>query len=80
MKKLLILTIISALSLGLFIGLANAKAISVKGYYKPSINKYVMPSYRTSPNKSLFDNYSTRGNYNPFTGKKGTVSPFKLKW
>ena len=52
-------------------------AIRVKGYYKPSTGTYVMPSIRTSPNKSKFDNYSTKGNYNPYTGKKGTVGPFR---
>lgn len=77
MKKLFILTIISVLSLGFFISPVNAKTISVKGYYKSSTGKYVMPSYRTSPNKTKLDNYSTKGNYNPFTGKKGYVSPFR---
>jgi hypothetical protein len=45
--------------------------VQVRGYYKPSINRYVMPHYRTSPNWTKLDNWSTKGNYNPYTGKKG---------
>ncbi len=59
-----------------FAGVANA-ANRVKGYTKKS-GTFVMPYYKSSPNKSKFDNYSTKGNINPFTGKKGTQSPFKL--
>ena len=53
-----------------------AKPVSVKphvtkqGIYKP-------PSYRTSPNSTKMDNYSTKGNFNPYTGKSGTVDPYK---
>jgi hypothetical protein len=28
--------------------------------------------YRTTPNNTQFDNYGTRGNYNPHTGTYGT--------
>jgi len=71
------------LVLMLFVGLlsfsasAEAKTVRVKGYYKPSTGSYVSPSYRTSPNKYKFDNYSTKGNYNPYSGKKGTVNSYK---
>lgn len=58
-------------------GTAEAKTVSVKGYYKPSKGAYVMPSYRTSPNKTKLDNYSTKGNYNPYSGKTGTKNPYK---
>jgi hypothetical protein len=27
--------------------------------------------YRTKPNSTVDDNYSTRGNYNPYTGQAG---------
>jgi hypothetical protein len=43
----------------------------VKGYYK-SNGTYVAPHYRSKPNNTQRDNYSTYGNYNPYTGKKGT--------
>ena len=69
--------------LPLFIGLLSfsapveAKTVSVKGYYKPSTGRYVMPSYRTSPNNTKIDNYSSKGNYNPYSGKVGKVNPYK---
>lgn len=68
-----------AFALLLFVsaGSVEAKTISVRGYYKPSRSTYVMPSYRTSPNKTKLDNYSTRGNYNPYTGKTGTKNPYR---
>lgn len=47
---------------------------SVKGYTKKS-GTYVAPHHRTTPNKTKSDNYSTKGNTNPYTGKKGTKKP-----
>lgn len=32
---------------------------------------YVEPHYRSSPNSSKYDNYSTKGNSNPYTGQAG---------
>lgn len=52
--------------------------VRVKGYTKKS-GVYVAPSVRTTPNKSKFDNYSSKGNANPYTGKQGTVDPLKPK-
>lgn len=46
----------------------------VKGYVKKD-GTYVAPHYRSSPNSSKNDNWSTRGNTNPYTGEKGTKSP-----
>ena len=66
------------LALGLlFSASVEAKTIRIKSYYKPSTGTYVMPSYRTSPNKTKLDNWSTKGNYNPYTGKKGTKSYYR---
>lgn len=42
-----------------------------KGYYK-SNGTYVKPHYKTVKNNTNRDNFSTRGNHNPYTGKKGT--------
>lgn len=79
MKKTIILSVISLsiFSLLAFVSPVEAKTVKVKGYYKPSTMKYVAPSYRTSPNKTKLDNYSTKGNYNPYSGKKGTVNYYK---
>jgi len=55
---------------------ADARTTRVRGYYKPSTGSYVAPHYKTTPNRSQFDNFSTKGNYNPYSGKKGTVNPY----
>lgn len=54
-----------------------AKDVYVKGYTRKD-GTYVQPHYRTSPNNTKLDNYSTKGNYNPYTGKRGTVDPYKI--
>lgn len=46
----------------------------VNGYTK-SNGTYVEGYHRTSPDSSTSNNYSTRGNVNPYTGREGTVSP-----
>ncbi|MFA5060157.1 MAG: hypothetical protein WC676_05970 [Candidatus Omnitrophota bacterium] len=46
----------------------------VDGYYRKD-GTYVQPHYRSSPNSTEYDNYSTKGNYNPYTGKEGTKNP-----
>jgi uncharacterized protein YxeA len=43
----------------------------VRGYYK-SNGTYVQPHYRSSPNSTTSDNWSTYGNTNPYTGERGT--------
>lgn len=45
--------------------------VRVKGYTK-SDGTYVAPHYRSKPNSTKLDNYSTKGNVNPYTGKVGT--------
>lgn len=52
-------------------------AVRSRGYYKPSTGAYVQPYYRSSPNSTKWDNYSTQGNSNPFTGKKGYANPYR---
>ena len=80
MKKIAILSILGILFVGLFGFVNSSEALTrVNGYTKKN-GTYVMPSYRTSPNKTKLDNYSTKGNYNPYSGKKGTVNPYKYKW
>jgi hypothetical protein len=43
----------------------------VHGYTKKD-GTFVAPHYRSSPNSTKLDNYSTKGNINPYTGKLGT--------
>ena len=67
--------------LTLFILPTSAEAaVRVRGYYKPSTGTYVQPYYRSSPNTTRFDNYSTKGNYNPYNGKSGTVNPYSSSY
>jgi len=54
-----------------------AAQVRVEGYYRKD-GTYVAPHYRSSPNSSKEDNYSTKGNYNPYTGKKGTQDPYQV--
>lgn len=77
MKKILPIILISALMFFSTFSFAYAKISSIRGYVKPSTGRYVAPYFKTSPNKTKIDNFSTKGNINPFTGKKGTVNPFK---
>lgn len=49
----------------------------VNGYYR-SNGTYVEPHYRSDPNNNRFDNYSSQGNVNPYTGKSGTVDPYRV--
>lgn len=46
----------------------------VRGYVKRD-GTYVAPHVRSSPNRTTFDNYSTRPNVNPYTGEPGTQEP-----
>jgi hypothetical protein len=48
--------------------------VHVNGYTKAN-GTYVAPHERTAPDTTLQNNYSTKGNVNPYTGKEGTVSP-----
>ncbi len=49
--------------------------IFVDGYFRKN-GTYVQPHFKTAPNSSMFDNYSTKGNFNPYTGKPGWVDPY----
>ena len=55
---------------------ASSKTTHVKGYTKKD-GTHVDPHVRTSPNGTETDNYSTKGNVNPVTGKEGTKDPKK---
>lgn len=52
----------------------NSRHIRVSGYYR-SNGTYVQPYFRTAPNSTNNDNFSTRGNVNPYTGKPGWIEP-----
>ncbi len=45
--------------------------VSVRGYFKKN-GTYVPPHYRSSPDGNFYNNWSTKGNKNPYTEKEGT--------
>jgi len=47
----------------------------VQGYYRKN-GTYVEGHHRTAPDGNPFNNYSTQGNVNPYTGQPGTVNPY----
>lgn len=47
----------------------------VSGYYRNN-GVYVQPHHQTAQDGNLYNNYTTRGNINPYTGEPGTVEPF----
>ena len=51
----------------------NSSHVKVKGYDKKK-RTYVQPHYRTAPNSTKNENFSTVGNTNPYTGKAGWIS------
>jgi len=50
----------------------NPNSVYVSGY-TTSNGTYVAPYYRTTPNSTVNDNYSTVGNTNPYTGQAGNL-------
>jgi hypothetical protein len=46
----------------------------VNPYYRDN-GGFVMPHYQTNPNGNPYDNWSSRPNVNPFTGRAGTIDP-----
>jgi hypothetical protein len=48
----------------------------VSGYTR-SDGTYVSGHYRSCANSTTADNWSTRGNYNPYTGEPGYRSPWE---
>ena len=56
--------------------LAQTKPVTVKPYARAD-GTIVQGHVRTAPNRTVLDNYSTKPNYNPYTGQQGTVDPYK---
>lgn len=52
-----------------------ARSAPVRGHVTKS-GTYKPPHYRTTPNRSKLDNWSTKGNVNPYTGIKGSKKPY----
>jgi hypothetical protein len=68
-KKITAFVLALMLSFGLYTPLAEAK-VKVRGYVTKN-GTYVSPHYRTNPDKKYYNNWSSKGNINPYTGKVG---------
>ena len=62
----------------LYVKPSPIKPVSVKGYYNKN-GKWVEPYKKTVPNRTIKDNWGTKPNINPYTGKQGTIDPNKLR-
>ena len=67
MKPLIAFTISAFMS-------STACAEYVQGYVRQD-GRYVQGYNRTAPDNNPYNNYSTQGNINPYTGQRGTVQP-----
>ena len=76
MKKILLFLLLSIFAFPLELDAQRKKSsdVYVKAYYRAD-GTYVKGHYRSAPNSKNRDNFSTRGNVNPYTGKPGTVDP-----
>ena len=66
-------------TLAIFLAASFAATAFAQTYVKPHIRKdgtYVEGHYRSAPDNSRINNYGSQGNYNPYTGEKGTVNPY----
>lgn len=70
MKPNLILIIIVSLLFSVLDSFAKG-SVHVRGYTRKN-GTYVAPHYRSAPNSTKSDNWSTKGNVNPYTGSRGT--------
>lgn len=71
MKPLTLIAVAAMVAMAMTHAQAAPGSHSKRGYVKKN-GTYVAPSHATNPNKSKRDNYSSKGNTNPYTGKEGT--------
>jgi hypothetical protein len=77
MRKLFVLLIAASLTAAAFgKGRSGSSSHGVRGYTRKN-GTYVAPHRQTNANKTQRDNWSTKGNSNPHTGKQGTKAPKK---
>ncbi len=68
-KKVIVFLLLVVI--GLSISNFSEAATRVRGYYRKD-GTYVAPHYRSDPDGSFYNNWSTKGNINPYTGEEGT--------
>jgi hypothetical protein len=57
---------------------AHAYDVYHRGYFT-NRGTWVAPHYQTAPDGNLFNNYSTRPNINPYTGREGAIDPYRVR-
>jgi hypothetical protein len=58
-----------------FTTLAFARDVFVRPHFRQD-GTYVQPHFRTAPDHSISNNYSSYPNVNPYTGQQGSVNPW----
>lgn len=71
-------TLVISLVLSFLATVSHAGDVQVNGYYR-SNGTYVAPHTRSAPDGDRFNNYSTEGNSNPYTGRSGTQNPYNTQ-
>lgn len=74
MKKILLIIALFVSVINFANAQANKKEIYVQSYTKKN-GTHVEGCWRTAPNNTINDNYSTYPNFNLHTGKVGTIRP-----
>lgn len=59
---------------------ATAQSSHYVSGHTTSNGTYVAPHYQTNPNTTTSDNWSTKGNTNPYTGQQGTKPDTRPAW
>jgi hypothetical protein len=74
MRRILTVALLVFFMLGIALP-AVADDVWVRGHTR-SDGTYVEPHWRSAPDGNPFNNWSTQGNVNPYTGKQGTRDPY----
>jgi len=67
----------TAAVLALAVSSTGYTQVHVRGYTTRN-GTYVAPHWRSSPDSTRLNNWSTQGNVNPYTGQVGTRNPYSL--
>ena len=75
MRLVIEVIVLSTVGIGFGIG-AHAADSRVRGHITKN-GTFVAPHHRTTPDGSKANNFSSKGNVNPYTGKEGNQDPLK---
>lgn len=73
MRRIVALSLLVVMLFGTSV-VAFSGDVYVRGYLRRD-GTYVAPHWRSASDGSPWNNYSTRGNVNPYTGRMGTRDP-----